>query len=398
MSREVLAARLGRPDLAALLAALDTGGEEARLVGGAVRNALLGLPATDFDLVTTASPPEVIARVEACGWKAVPTGIEHGTVTVVIEGQPFEVTTLRSDIETDGRHAKVRFGRDFREDAARRDFTINALSADRTGGVHDYFGGIDDLAARRLRFIGDPSTRLREDYLRGLRFLRFSAQYAEGPLDAAGKAAVVAARSGYARLSGERVRQEMLKLLMAPRAAGVLAEIAPSGLLAEWLGATVVPGEPAAAIDRAARLGRPPPGAIARLAALIGDELPVVEAVADRLKLANRERDRLAALGRSARALSAGVPARELAYREPAALAEAVALVDLPGEAVRAALAAAASPPVFRLKGRDALARGVPAGEGVGRALSEAEARWIAADLPDPREAQLAILDAVLAG
>ncbi|HUN12248.1 MAG TPA: CCA tRNA nucleotidyltransferase, partial [Rhabdaerophilum sp.] len=211
------------PAVQDILALLAGPGEETRIVGGALRNALLGLDAKDIDFVTTHLPDEVMRIGRESGWHAVPTGIDHGTVSLVREGQAFEVTTLREDIETDGRRATVRFGRDFEHDAARRDFTINALSMGRDGILHDYFGGAADLAARRVRFIGLPQQRLREDYLRGLRFLRFSAWYGEGRLDAEGFAAVKALRAGFARLSRERVRQEMLLLLKAPQVLPVLA-------------------------------------------------------------------------------------------------------------------------------------------------------------------------------
>ena len=184
-------------ELARLLALLDRDGEEARVVGGAVRNALLREPLGDIDIATTARPEEVARRVEAAGFKAVPTGVEHGTTTVVADGQPFEVTTLREDVETYGRHAKVVFGRDWRRDAERRDFTMNALFLSRDGTVHDYVGGRADIADRRVRFIGDAATRIAEDYLRILRFFRFHAAYGHGGLpDAEGLHACIVARAG----------------------------------------------------------------------------------------------------------------------------------------------------------------------------------------------------------
>ena len=186
------------------------------MVGGAVRNALIGMPVEEIDVATTAVPDEVVRRVSAAGFKPVPTGIEHGTVTVVIDKHPFEVTTLRQDVETYGRHAKVAFGRDWRADAERRDFTINALSATRDGTVYDYVGGLDDLDARRVRFIGDPPKRIAEDYLRILRFFRFHAAYgAGGHPDAEGLAACIAGRDGLGQLSRERVRMELMKLVVA---------------------------------------------------------------------------------------------------------------------------------------------------------------------------------------
>ena len=192
---------------------LDRDGEEARVVGGAVRNALLGLGADEIDVATTAVPEEVVRRVQAAGFKAVPTGIEHGTVTVVADKIPFEVTTLRQDVETYGRHAKVAFGRDWKADAERRDFTINAFSARADGTVYDYVGGLADLKARRVRFIGDPQQRIEEDYLRILRFFRFHAAYgtSDHP-DREGLEACIAGRDGLDHLSRERVRMELMKL------------------------------------------------------------------------------------------------------------------------------------------------------------------------------------------
>ncbi len=181
--------------LAQLLAVLDRDGEEARVVGGAVRNALIGLPHGDIDIATTALPAEVTRRAEAAGFKAVPTGVDHGTVTVVVASKPFEVTTLREDVETFGRHATVKFGRDWKRDAGRRDFTMNGLSLSADGAVHDHVGGVADLRARRVRFIGDAATRIAEDYLRILRFFRFHAYYGEGHPDAEGLHATIVARA-----------------------------------------------------------------------------------------------------------------------------------------------------------------------------------------------------------
>src|SRR6266516_4723594 len=186
--------------LAKLLALLDRDGEEARVVGGAVRNALLGHPPGEIDVATTALPAEVMRRAAAAGFKPVPTGVAHGTVTVVIEGHPFEVTTLREDVETFGRHATVRFGRDWVRDAERRDFTMNALSLSPDGIAHDYVGGLADLRARRVRFIGDAATRIAEDYLRILRFFRFHALYGDGHPDADGLHAAIVARAGLGQL------------------------------------------------------------------------------------------------------------------------------------------------------------------------------------------------------
>jgi poly(A) polymerase len=207
---------------ARVLRLLNGNGEEARVVGGAVRNALLKIPTGDIDIATTALPDEVIRRARAAGIKSVPTGIQHGTVTLVVDGQPFEVTTLREDTETFGRKAKVAFGRDWVRDAERRDFTINGLSVDADGVVHDHVGGLDDIAAKRVRFIGDPNQRIAEDYLRILRFFRIHAAYGAGEPDRAGYLACIAARAGLATLSAERVRMEMLKLMVAQGAAAAI--------------------------------------------------------------------------------------------------------------------------------------------------------------------------------
>ena len=231
--RRLDAAWLREARLSHLLAVLDGAGEESRVVGGAVRNALLAEPIGEIDVATTALPAEVIRRAQAAGFKAVPTGIEHGTITVVVHGQPFEVTTLREDVETFGRHAKVAFGRDWKRDAERRDFTMNALSAARDGAVYDYVGGLADVAARRVRFIGDAAARIAEDYLRILRFFRFHAAYGEGQPDAAALHACIEARQGLQSLSRERVRMELLKLLVARRA--VISQLFPvrSGFCSE---------------------------------------------------------------------------------------------------------------------------------------------------------------------
>ena len=219
-----------------LLAVLSGDGEEARVAGGAVRNAVMNLPPGDIDIATTATPEEVIRRVTLAGFKAVPTGIEHGTITVVAAGTPFEVTTLRVDVETFGRKATVRFGRDWKADAERRDFTMNALTATADGTIHDYVGGLADLEARRVRFIGDAAARIAEDYLRILRFFRFHAAYGEGEPDAAGLAACVAGRGGLEQLSRERVRMELLKLLVANGVVPALTAMADAGLLVSVLG------------------------------------------------------------------------------------------------------------------------------------------------------------------
>src|SRR5258706_1666635 len=216
---------------ARVLELLGGNGEEARVVGGAVRNALLKIPTGDIDIATTALPDEVVSSAKAAGIKSVPTGFDHGTVTLVLDGQPFEVTTLREDTETYGRKAKVAFGRDWVRDAERRDFTINGLSVDAGGVVHDHVGGLDDIVAKRVRFIGDPNQRIAEDYLRIPRFFRIHAAYGAGEPDRAGYLACIAARAGLTTLSAERVRMEMLKLMVAEGAPGAVAAMADGRVL-----------------------------------------------------------------------------------------------------------------------------------------------------------------------
>src|SRR5712671_1964720 len=241
-----------------VLELLNGNGEEARVVGGAVRNALLKIPTGDIDIATTAVPDEVIRRAKAAGIKSVPTGIEHGTVTLVVDAQPFEVTTLREDTETFGRKAKVAFGRDWVRDAERRDFTINGLSVDAGGVVHDHVGGLDDVLAKRVRFIGDASERIQEDYLRILRFFRFHAAYGAGEPDRAGYLACIAGRAGLSALSAERVRMEMLKLVVAEGAATAVVAMTDAGLLPAIFGGVAYTGTFAAMISVERLLGFAP--------------------------------------------------------------------------------------------------------------------------------------------
>jgi poly(A) polymerase len=378
------------PQVLALLRALAAPGEETRVVGGAVRNALLGVDVADFDLATTLKPQEAARLAKTAGWRVVPTGIAHGTITVVIEGRPYEVTTLREDVATNGRHAEVRFGTDFRQDAARRDFTINAMSMGADGVLSDYFGGLEDLGARRVRFIGDARQRLCEDYLRGLRFLRFSATYGEGALDAPGLAAVVAERAGFAILSRERVRQEFLKLLMAPRALDVLKEVQSAGLVREILGMPV----DVARLD--ARLALGAADAMARLFALCVTSADDIELLRAGLRLSNAEQKTLVALA-AATSRFAGQPAaamRVMAADFPA-LARAVVMelaVGAGAEFLAAGLAAIEPVPVFHLTGKDVAARGVAAGPAMGEALARARQFWLEAGCPDAIETQRDLL------
>jgi poly(A) polymerase len=389
--------------LARLLTVLDSDGEEARVIGGAVRNALLGEPLGDIDIATTALPEEVVRRVEAHGFKAVPTGIAHGTVTVVIGGRPFEVTTLRSDIETFGRHATVAFGRDWTADAHRRDFTMNALSASRDGVVHDPVGGLADLQARRVRFIGEPLKRIEEDYLRILRFFRFHAAYGRGPLDPAGLAACIAGRDGLDQLSRERVRMEMLKLMPAPGALTALEAMADAGLLLRVLGGVPNLMYLQRLIELEAALATPA-DAIRRLGALAVLIVEDAERLRERLRLSNGENSRLTAIGRGwwRAAPPDGQRAREVLYEsgvetftDQVLIGWARSQAPVTDEAWRDFLALPHhwSVPVFPLRAADFLARGVAKGPALGAALAAAEREWIAAGFPTDEQAVARIAD-----
>lgn len=385
------AAWLRAPPLADLLGALDCDGEQARVNGGAVRDALLGRTPGDVDIATTATPDVTARRAEARGWKVAPTGIEHGTVTVVIGGHPFEVTTLRRDVKTDGRRAVVAFTRDWAEDARRRDLTINGLFLDRDGVVHDHVGGLADLAAGRVRFIGDARARIREDYLRTLRFFRFHAGFARGPIDPEGFSAAVAERAGLGLLSAERVKTELFKLLVAPRAAETVAAFAHAGLLAPLTGG----------VPRLARLGRlvaldaAAPDALLRLAALLHVVVEDADRLRARLRLSNQEAKRLAALGdlvprlhpakgeAAARCMLHRLGAGAYRDRVRLAWADAAAAPDDAGWAGLLALPERWTPPAFPLAAAELMRRGVAPGPEIGRMLREAEEAWIAADFPE---------------
>ena len=394
---------LGDGEVARLLALLDCDGEQARVVGGAVRNELLHLPVDEIDVATTAVPEEVVRRVEAAGWKSVPTGIEHGTVTVVVDSRPFEVTTLRQDVETFGRKARVMFGRDWRADAERRDFTINALSASAGGELFDYVGGLDDIAARRVRFIGNPGQRIAEDYLRILRFFRFHANFADGPPDAAGLHACIAARTGLDTLSRERVRMELLKLIIAPGAAETLAVMNESGLLGPVLGgvAYLASFRKLTEIETALAEGA---DAVRRLGALGVMVMEDAQRLARRLRLSNAESERLLALEGWRRVVPAanGQSARALLYRlGPQSFADRVLVAWSRSQAGAndgawqelASLPQRWTAPVFPLKAADFARRGMRAGPALGAAMRAAKEAWIAADFPADRAAIEAIAE-----
>lgn len=399
------AAFLDDARLRRVLAALDGDGEEARVVGGAVRNALLGQDVLEVDVTTTATPDVIVARAKAAGLRAIPTGIEHGTITIVCDGAPFEATTLREDVETHGRHATVRFGRDFRADALRRDFTINQLSVDARGRVFDYADGLADIGARRVRFIGDAQTRVREDYLRILRFFRFHAAYATGDMDREALHACIALRHGLAGLSRERVHHELLRLLIAPRAADVVRAMTDAGILDEAIAGVPNPARLARAKAIEAALSRTP-HALLRLAALAVQVGEDADRLRERLRLSNAQHARLSDAARAIIPLHGafappGEPAlRAMLYRNGRqALADALVLAHAdsraaPGDANwRAAHAFAAAAPDLKLPvtGASFIARGVPPGPAIGAALKQFEEAWIAADFPGD-EAEIARL------
>ena len=363
---------LTAPGTQAVMAALEGGGHRALAVGGCVRNALLGVPVADVDLATDARPEEVAALAEGAGLKAVPTGIAHGTVTVVADGAGYEVTTFRRDVATDGRHAVVAFSGDVAEDAARRDFTMNALYAARDGAVVDPIGGLPDLLARRVRFVGDADARVREDYLRILRFFRFHAWYAdpEGGIDADGLAACARGADGLARLSAERISGEMRRLLAAPDPAPAVAAMAAAGVLAR-----VMPGAEAAALGPLVHAeGAAPPDWRRRAVALGGrtDDWRLSRADARALEVRRA-------------ALEAGTPVHEVAYRQGAEAARDVALLRAAAAGAAAELAGIEGAAAARLPIR---AADLPLeGPALGAALRRAEAAWIASGFALGRDA-----------
>jgi tRNA nucleotidyltransferase/poly(A) polymerase len=371
--------------------ALAAAGLEARAVGGVVRNALMGRPVTDIDIATPARPEAVMAAARAAGLEAVPTGIEHGTVTIVSARVPYEVTTLRRDVATDGRRAVVAFTNDWAQDAQRRDFTMNALYCDAAGRIHDPVGGKDDLAAGRVRFIGDADARIQEDYLRILRFFRMHATYGRGDLDSAGLAACVRGRSGLAQLSAERIRAELVKLLVAPRAIETSQTMLGHGLLADVLGVAPRPGVLAAAVAGEAALGRAP-DAMLRLSALAMAVEDDRARLAHRLRLSSTERDSLVvidqALGARLGTLNQAQARRTLYRLKPDRWRRDVGGLAALGPAHHAAaqrlqsLAETWVLPILPLRGADVLAVGIPPGPEVGAILAEIEDWWVAADFP----------------
>jgi poly(A) polymerase len=383
---------LKNPHLQRMLLVLSEGDEQARIAGGAVRNALLGEPVADVDIATTTLPDETIRRGEAAGFKAVPTGAEHGTITLIAAGRPYEVTTLRADVETDGRRAKVLYGRDWRADAERRDFTINGLYAEADGTVIDLVGGLADIGSRTIRFIGEPERRIREDFLRILRFFRLFAWYGKGRPDADGLKACARLKDGLDGLSAERVWAELKKLLSAPdpsrallwmRQAGVLSRILPES---EKWGIDAVH-----AMVGAEREFGWPPDAMLRLEAIVPPDSARLMVMAERLRMSKAEAARLTIWAQTqappASMSDAGI-AGALYRGNPQGLRDRLRLSvaasrgaanDDGAEAYRHLLNVAESwnRPVFPVKGGDLKALGAEDGPALGALLRGLENEWI---------------------
>ncbi len=404
------------PALRRVFELLNVEGGEARVVGGAVRNSLLGLAAGDVDLATTWRPEEVAERAKAAGIKVVPTGIDHGTVTLVIDGTPFEVTTLRRDVATHGRRAEVAFGTGWKEDAERRDFTINALYANSEGEIFDFVGGLADLESRTLRFIGNAAERVAEDYLRILRFFRFFALYGSGRPDAEGLRACAQARAKLSTLSAERVWGEMKKLLSAEdpgrallwmRQAGVLGEVLPE---TEKWGIDAIPG-----LIAAEKIFSWAPDPLLRLAAIVPPDSERLRGLAERLRLSKAEAAYLvrfaeapaiaptlpdAALDRElyrrgkegiiARLKLSLASARRKSETDPAFLAETASFRRLLARAEKW------QRPVFPLNGADVLKAGVAPGPQVGELLSQLENFWVERNFSVDRATLVARLETLV--
>ncbi len=392
-----------------LLSVLSAEGEEARIAGGAVRNALLGQPVADVDIATTNLPAETMRRAKEAGFKPVPTGIDHGTITVVAGGRPFEVTTLRADVETDGRHARVAFGRDWKADAERRDFTINALYAEADGTVIDFVGGLADIEAQRLRFIGDPEARIREDYLRILRFFRFFAWYGGGRPDGEGLKACARLKEGLDRLSAERVWAELKKLLCAPDPSRALLWMRQSGVLSR-----ILPESEKWGIDGIHALVRAegdlgwPVDAMLRLETMLPPDAARMKDLAKRMRMSRAEADRLDkwALAPAVRpGMTEGALARELYEGDAQAMGDRLAialsaararameddkaLLEAGGYARQLGFVRKWTRPEFPLKGADLTALGIAPGPILGTLLRRLEQEWIASGFMLGRDALL---------
>lgn len=375
------------PGLSAVVAALEG---DVRLVGGVVRDTLAGVPVKDVDLATPLAPETVIARLETAGLKAVPTGLAHGTVTAVAEGKPFEITTLRRDVATDGRHATIAYTDNWQEDAARRDFTVNALYADpASGAVFDYFGGVDDLAAGRVRFIGEPLQRIAEDHLRILRFFRFTARFGTRGPDAESLAACRTRANDLMALSRERIAMEVMALLALPDPAATVALMIDNGIFLPVL-PEITSADPLAQLIAREAAEQVPADALRRLSALLAPDAALAEDIANRLKFSNAQRKRMIAVAK--RGAEDAADPRALAYWQGMDVATdrvllgTGSLAPLKGWDV----------PRFPLTGGAIVARGVAAGPEVARILQASERQWVAEGFPDESRVA-AIVDQLIA-
>lgn len=394
---------LANPRTQAVFQMLTMGGYKGRAVGGSVRNTLLGEPVTDIDIATTAAPDEVIRLAEAAHHQVAPTGLKHGTVTVIVDNHPFEVTTLRKDVSTDGRHAEVAYTEDWVADASRRDFTMNALYCDADGTIFDPLGGLADVEARRIRFIGDSHDRIREDYLRILRFFRFFAQYGGGAPDEAAMRACIQERAGLVRLSGERVHQELVKLLLAPGAVDAVTAMFDHGLLTGLLG--IAPN-----IEQYVRISERDARAepALRLAALTVHVREDAGRLASALRLSNAERAVLNAFAdvcETRPTLPAAAGLRSLLYRLGEARyhhrilsmwAICGAAPNEPSFVAAIGLPSHWTAPRFPLSGQDVIALGMKPGPALGDVLVAVEDAWIAGDFAEDRDGLLTKLREVL--
>lgn len=375
-----------RPGLGRLLDALDAEAGETRFVGGCVRDTLLGLDVSDVDLASRIEPAEVMRRLKGAQIKAVPTGLAHGTVTAIVDGSPVEVTTLRRDVSTDGRRATIAFTDDWREDAARRDFTINALSADpATGDVHDYFDGLADLDARRVRFIGDPLIRIAEDHLRILRFFRFHARFGRGEPDEAGLGACAARANDLMALSRERIADELLKLLALPAPAPTVALMHALGIFTPIIPEIGEAGlQSLSALCERERAAGVAPDPLRRFAALLPPDPDVAGAVATRLRLSKKAVKRIvAAAGRR----GDGRPPEQLAYY--LGHEEAIDRILLgPGDPATVSKLEGWTRPRLPLSGGRLIGMGLPEGPVVARTMVAIERRWVEAGFPGPERVE----------
>jgi tRNA nucleotidyltransferase/poly(A) polymerase len=394
---------LQKPSLQTLLSLLQEGGEEARVNGGAVRNAIMGMPVNDVDVSTTLVPRDVMLRAKAAGYKVVPTGIEHGTVTVVIDGDAFEVTTLRNDLETDGRHAKVLYGRDWEVDARRRDLTMNALYCDADGKVFDPLGGMPDVLSKTVRFIDDAETRIREDYLRILRFFRFFAWYGQFRPDAEGLKACARLKEELASLSVERIWMELSKLFAAPDPSRAILWMRQTGVLT-----AVLPESEKWGIDNMQPLMRMEqennwaPDSLLRMMSILPPDPDKMKSLVTRLKLPNKVRDRLVGW--------AETPKPDADWKQPEfeqwlyrqniqgvedTLRLSSIVTDAPAKKFLRQLKWLKRyvRPVFPIKGQDLLNQGVQAGPQVSEIMTKLENDWVESGFKPSREELLASID-----